>query len=126
MYELSGVKQQMKKVRQFIDVQKRRIESAKSQNDAGAGDIGVKPLAFLFRGSLGTGKTTMARKLTHLLRDLGCISRGQLIETSRKELTASYGEGDKTVSKVWKAAQGGVGVLLGILGKNFCFLLILA
>lgn len=109
LFELSSVKAQLKKVRQFVQVQQRRIESARAQNPDGiSADIGVKPITFLFRGNLGTGKTTIARKLTHLLKDLGVVSRGHLIETSRKELTASYGEGDKTVGKVWKAAQGGV------------------
>lgn len=35
------------------------------------------------------------------LKDLNCISRGHVIQTSKKELTACYGEGDKTVSKVY-------------------------
>lgn len=77
----------------------------------------MKPLAFIFRGPLGTGKTTVARIITHLLRDLTCINRGHLIETSKKELTASYGDGDKTVTKVWKAAAGGV-LLVDDVGVN--------
>ncbi|CAD7958049.1 unnamed protein product [Amoebophrya sp. A120] len=106
-YDAEGIKAQLRRVKRWVEVQRKRSEAANQQQD-GSNDIGLKPLTFLFRGQLGTGKTTIARHLTHLLRDLGVINRGQLIETSRKELTASYGEGDKTVTKVWKAALGGV------------------
>ncbi|CAD7966890.1 unnamed protein product [Amoebophrya sp. A25] len=104
-YDSAGIKGQLRKVKHWVEVQRKRCEAA-MQGD-GDVDIGLKPLTFLFRGNCGTGKSKIARHLTHLLRDLGVVNRGHLIETSRKELTASYGEGDKTVTKVWKAAAGG-------------------
>eukprot|EP00391_Amoebophrya_sp_Ameob2_P011975 CAMPEP_0178986944 /NCGR_PEP_ID=MMETSP0795-20121207/2984_1 /TAXON_ID=88552 /ORGANISM="Amoebophrya sp., Strain Ameob2" /LENGTH=597 /DNA_ID=CAMNT_0020678059 /DNA_START=60 /DNA_END=1853 /DNA_ORIENTATION=- len=114
-YDSDVIKGNLRKVKHWVEVQRKRYEAACAQKNAGAeggsagaADIGLKPLTFLFRGQPGTGKTTIARHLTHLLRDLGVVNRGHLIETSRKELTASYGEGDKTVTKVWKSALGGV------------------
>lgn len=44
----------------------------------------------VFFGNPGTGKTTIARQLGHLYRQLGMLSRGHFIETDRSGLVGGY------------------------------------
>jgi hypothetical protein len=96
---LSGVKQQFVKVKQVVEVQKKREL---------VGVVGGRPLHFAFRGNHGTGMSKMAQLLAHLLRDLEVVSTGHLIETSRKELLSGSSDADKQMAQVYKAANGGV------------------
>merc|ERR1719482_2493827 len=95
---LSAVKQQLTKIRQLVEVQKKR---------EALGVYGGKPLHFAFRGSGGTGMSTVAKLLAHLLRDLDVIASGQLIEVSRKEALAGSSDPEKQMGKLWRAAAGG-------------------
>ncbi len=104
LYKMDGVKAEVRKVNNWVEIQKKRLE----QQGMGGNADNNKPLVFIFRGNTGSGKTAVCKILTYMLKELGCIGRGQLIETSKKDLTAVPHEGDKTVTKVWKAAQGGV------------------
>eukprot|EP00928_Gymnodinium_smaydae_P016259 TRINITY_DN16075_c0_g1_i1.p1 TRINITY_DN16075_c0_g1~~TRINITY_DN16075_c0_g1_i1.p1 ORF type:complete len:828 (-),score=195.32 TRINITY_DN16075_c0_g1_i1:134-2617(-) len=96
---LAGVKQQIMKVKQVVEVQKKR---------EALGVCGGRPLHFAFRGNRGTGMSQTAKTLAHLLRDLEVVASGQLIETSRKELLSGSGDAEKQMNQVWKAAAGGV------------------
>ncbi len=44
----------------------------------------------VFSGNPGTGKTTVARMLANIYKDLGIIKKGHLIETDRSGLVAEY------------------------------------
>jgi len=96
---LAGAKQQIGKIRQLVEVQKKR---------EGLGVMGGKPLHFGFRGGHGTGMSTVARHLAHLLRDMEVVTTGQLLEVSRKELLSGGSDVEKQMEKLWKAAAGGV------------------
>lgn len=66
-------------------------------------------LHMLFTGDAGTGKTTMARKITEMLYNLGCIRINKLVEVDRKDLVGEHlGETAPKVNKVIQGALGGV------------------
>ena len=66
-------------------------------------------LHMLFSGDAGTGKTTMARALTEMLYNLGCIRINKLVEVERKDLVGRYiGETAPKTEKVIESALGGV------------------
>jgi len=96
---LSGAKLQITKMKQGVEVQKKR---------EALGVCGGKPLHFLFRGNHGTGTSKTAKLLAHLLRDLEVVASGQLIETSRQKLLSGASDVEKQMNQLWKCAAGGV------------------
>ncbi len=64
-------------------------------------------LAFL--GKPGTGKTTVARIVGHIYKQIGLLSKGHFLEVSRTDLIAGYqGQTAIKVKKVIEKARGGV------------------
>lgn len=64
-------------------------------------------LAFL--GNPGTGKTTVARIVGRIYKQLGLLSKGHFVEVSRTDLIAGYqGQTALKVKKVIDRARGGV------------------
>lgn len=63
----------------------------------------------VFTGNPGTGKTTVARILAAIYRDLGVVSKGHLVETDRSGLIAEYvGQTAPKVNHMCDSARGGV------------------
>jgi len=62
-----------------------------------------------FTGNPGTGKTTVARIVGRVYKQLGLLSKGHFIEVSRTDLIAGYqGQTALKVKKVIEEAKGGV------------------
>lgn len=66
-------------------------------------------LHLAFTGNPGTGKTTVARIVGRIYKQIGLLSKGHFIEVSRTDLIAGYqGQTAHKVKKVIENAKGGV------------------
>ena len=66
-------------------------------------------LHLAFTGNPGTGKTTVARIVGRIYKQIGLLSKGHFIEVSRTDLIAGYqGQTALKVKKVIEGARGGV------------------
>ncbi|MEI3613563.1 AAA family ATPase [Pseudogracilibacillus sp. SO30301A] len=66
-------------------------------------------LNFIFTGNPGTGKTTIARVIADLFKNIQVLKKGHLVEVSRSDLVAGYiGQTAIKTEKVFRKALGGV------------------
>ena len=62
-----------------------------------------------FVGNPGTAKTTVARIVAGLLKEIGIITTGEFIEVGRADLVAKYvGQTAPMIQNVFQRAKGGV------------------
>jgi len=98
---------------------------AVSQQD---GDDEPKLGHFVFTGSPGTGKTTVARTIARVLFSLGLLPSDKIVETSALELTGDFvGQTKTKVHEALSEAKGGVLFIdeaynlgMGPYGKEAC------
>ncbi len=98
---LDGIKSELRALTNYLRVEKKRAE------------LGGKETAvnthFIFTGNPGTGKTTVARIVADILKALGLLTKGQLVEVDRSNLVASYsGQTSPKTNKTIDNAIGGV------------------
>ncbi len=98
---LEEVKKDVKQLVNFIKVQLMRKEKGLSES----------PITrhLVFSGNPGTGKTTVARIIADIYRELGVLSKGHLVEVDRSVMVAGYlGQTAIQVSEQLERALGGV------------------
>ncbi len=98
---LDDIKKDVESLVGFVKMQKMRRE-------IGMQSVPVS-LHLVFSGNPGTGKTTVARILAGLYREIGILEKGHLVECDRSDLVAGYvGQtANKTQDKI-REAMGGV------------------
>lgn len=79
---LESVKKEVTSLANLVKVQKKREERGMKNTSMSYHCV--------FSGSPGTGKTTVARILARIYKDLGVVSSGHLVETDRSGLIAEY------------------------------------
>ena len=101
---LVGLESVKAKVNDLIAYQK--VQKLRRENDL---HTSKSTLHMAFTGNPGTGKTTVARIVGRIYKQLGLLSKGQFIEVSRTDLIAGYqGQTALKVKKVIEKAKGGV------------------
>lgn len=98
---LPGVKSEVRDLCALLEISRLRTQH----------QLRTLPIArhLIFSGNPGTGKTTTARILADIYRQLGFLSKGQLIECSRPDLVGEYiGHSAQKTKKVIEKAKGGI------------------
>ena len=104
LQSLIGLTDIKKDVEELINL----VKMQKLRQERGMKSIPLS-LHLVFTGNPGTGKTTVARILAQLYKQIGVLETGQLVETDRSGLVAGYvGQTAIKTQEMIKQAMGGI------------------
>ena len=96
---LANVKDAVQRIVVGVEAQSLRVETGGC----------LRPGHYAFEGNPGTGKTTVARLLGRLFRELGVLKSGHVVEVTRTELVGRFqGQSAQNVKQVAQSAMDGV------------------
>lgn len=98
---LTSVKKEVQTLTNFIKIQQKREEQGLKSSSLSYHCV--------FTGNPGTGKTTVARIVAGIYKELGVLKKGHLVETDRAGLVAEYvGQTAVKTNKIIDSALDGV------------------
>ena len=96
-------------VKEFVRDLEKQLIAKEKRKQVGVSVKSSQSLNMIFTGNPGTGKTTVARLIGNLMKNMGILKSGQVIETDRTSLVGQYaGETTKKVTEIFQSALGGV------------------
>ncbi|MBU3104996.1 AAA family ATPase [Clostridium gasigenes] len=99
----------LENVKDFVRTQYKLLIAQEKRRKAGMKVDTSQALNMIFSGNPGTGKTTIARLVADMFKEMGMLKSGHLIETDRSGLVAGYvGQTAKKTEEVFRSALGGV------------------
>lgn len=99
----------LNEVKDFVRDLEKQLIAKEKRKKLGINIEASQSLNMIFTGNPGTGKTTVARLVADLMKKMGILKSGQVVETDRSGLVGQYaGETTKKTTEVFKSALGGV------------------
>lgn len=99
----------LENVKEFVRTQYKLLIAQEKRRKAGISIDISQSLNMIFSGNPGTGKTSIARIVARMFKEMGLLKSGHLVETDRGGLVAEYtGHTAKKTEELFKSALGGV------------------